>query len=175
MDNFLYDVVDIHGKKDNTLGSPAIVAAAMLGSSVFSDAELKKIAKTVKDKLLVRRGNNAFGVIVKDASERIYYGDSQYHEAVIWPRDTPYVARLFEITGDRDTVRELLISNLEHQMNEGAIYYNNELFSLPEGKNPEPHYPTSNYPVPVKNQIQYWSQWCDIYIENRNLLGNPTV
>ena len=49
-------------------------------------------------------------------------------------------------------------------MSEGALFYNQELFSRPCGNNPAPDERTRRNPVPVKNPIQFWSQWCDPYI-----------
>ena len=38
-------------------------------------------------------------------------------------------------------------------MNEGFVFYNSELFSPDKGEM-----------VPVKNPVQFWSQWVDAYI-----------
>jgi hypothetical protein len=61
-------------------------------------------------------------------------------------------------------VQELLKTNLAHQMDEAAVFYNNEMLSLAEGENPFPNPETARNPVPVKNPIQWWSQWCDPYM-----------
>ena len=61
--------------------------------------------------------------------------------------------------------REILINNLDHQMSECAIFYKQELFSPAFGNNAHPNGTTSQNPVPVKNPIQFWSQWCDAYLE----------
>lgn len=161
---FLYNAVDITGQIDTTVESTAVVAAAMLGNKIFSDKELLSIYSTMENRLVQRRDGKRFGIIVADTKERIYYGDEQYHEAVIWPRDTPYVIKLLEHVGKTDEIKEYLDSNLAHQMDEQAIFYNNELFSLPEGKNPSPTR-RSHQPVPVKNPIQFWSQWVDPYLK----------
>jgi hypothetical protein len=50
-------------------------------------------------------------------------------------------------------------------MTESAIYYNQELFSRPFGNNPFPVASVCDNPVPVKNPIQFWSQWCDAFVE----------
>jgi hypothetical protein len=50
-------------------------------------------------------------------------------------------------------------------MSEGAVFYNHELFSRPAGNNPCPDPHTHLNPVPVKNPIQFWSQWCDPVME----------
>jgi hypothetical protein len=101
--------------------------------------------------------------MTRDVKDKIYLNDNQYHGAVVWPRDTPYLIKYLKLIGERRMVREILESNLDHQMGEGAIFYCNELFSLPEGKNPSPT-ETKNYPVPVKNPIQLWSHFCDDYL-----------
>jgi glycogen debranching enzyme len=96
-------------------------------------------------------------MLVKKSSKRTYYGDAEYHEAVVWPRDTSYLLRLLRYAGapEKGTVEGLLRSNLNHQMNEGFVFYNSELFS-----------PDSGAMVPVKNPIQFWSQWVDPYIDD---------
>ncbi|MFQ6071156.1 MAG: hypothetical protein ACE5KT_00430, partial [Methanosarcinales archaeon] len=71
----------------------------------------------------------------------------------VWPRDTPYLIHILLKTGEREIVKELLKSNLDHQMTEGFIFYNSELFSPDHGK-----------VVPVKNPIQWWSQWVDPFL-----------
>jgi hypothetical protein len=50
-------------------------------------------------------------------------------------------------------------------VSEAAIGYCSELFSLPVGGNPSPG-PEAENPVPVKNPAQYWSHWCDPYLEH---------
>ena len=59
----------------------------------------------------------------------------------------------------------VLVNNLDHMVSEGAIGYVSELFSLPVGLNPHESGEYSRNPVPVKNYAQYWSHWCDPYIE----------
>jgi len=115
------------------------------------------------EKLLVRRNGKLFGMLCRNSRDKVYYNDYQYHGAVVWPRDTPYLIKYLRIIGREDLIKEILDSNLEHQTGEGAIFYCNELFSLPEGKNPSPTQ-TSNKPIPIKNPIQLWSQFCDDYL-----------
>lgn len=69
------------------------------------------------------------------------------------------------LIGELETAKEIVLNNLDHQMSEGAIFYNHELFSKPCGNNPEHVEATERNPVPVKNAIQFWSQWCDPVIE----------
>jgi hypothetical protein len=168
---FLYNIVtgDLK-KKDETETSFAVVSASLL-NDLFSDDELKRVWTVTRNTLLVLRkpqifGSKemkAFGVLVKNSSSRIFYNDRQYHEAVSWPRDTPYLIRLLERLGDVNTVKEILVNNVDHQMTEGAIFFNNELFGLPEGKNPYPSSTSSN-PIPLKNPAQWWSHWTDLFL-----------
>jgi glycogen debranching enzyme len=137
----------------------------MLGTDVFSRDELARVWDATRDKLLVERGGKAFGILAKDSAERVYYGDEQYHEAVVWPRDTPYLIRLLELLGEEGTVRDILDSNLGHMVEEQAVFYGSELFSLPEGRNPHPT-GDSQDPVPVKDPVQFWSQWVDPYLRH---------
>jgi hypothetical protein len=138
---------------DPTPGSPGVVAAAMLGLDVFTMRELEGIAAFAKNRLLRTKWGMPFGIIVRESDREVYLGDPEYHEAVVWPRDTPYLIRLLALTGDAPTVSGLLASNLRHQMEEGFVFYNHELFSGDDDR------------VPVKNPVQWWSQWVDPYLD----------
>ena len=153
----LYNLVTLTGKQDTTFGSPAVVAVSLLADeAVFTHQELRSFIRSVKRNLLVERNGLPFGILVKQSPKRTYYGDEEYHEAVVWPRDTPYLIRLLRYDPDpeKETVDGLLRSNLDHQMNEGFVFYNGELFS-----------PDNGAVVPVKNPVQFWSQWVDPYLE----------
>jgi glycogen debranching enzyme len=153
-ENILYNVVAIDGKRDRTLGSPAVVAfSLLLDVNIFSQSEVKEFINGIKENLLVKKNGLPFGILVKKSSNRIYYGDEEYHEAVVWPRDTPYLIKILRYAREIELVEAILRSNLEHQMNEGFIFYNSELFS-----------PDNGEMVPVKNPVQFWSQWVDPYI-----------
>jgi glycogen debranching enzyme len=171
---FLYDIVSLDlSLRDDTLGSCGIMAASLLRNLLPQDM-LESIWKATKDHLLISRRVTwlkrymgevlPFGVIVKDYGDRAYLGDEQYHGAVVWPRDTPLLIGILERLGATDVIRGLLVSNLDHQMGEGAVFYNHELFSLPTGRNPSPIKESADNPVPVKNPIQFWSQWVDPYL-----------
>ena len=155
-ENILYNIVTMEGEKDKTQGSPAVVAfSLLLDENIFSQSEIKEFVKGVKENLLVERHGLPFGILVKMSPKSTYYGDEEYHEAVVWPRDTPYLIRILRAAGEveNETVEGILRSNLEHQMNEGFVFYNSELFS-----------PDNGEMVPVKNPVQFWSQWVDAYI-----------
>jgi len=157
-ETILYNIVTMEGEKDKTQGSPAVVAfSLLLDENIFSQSEIKEFVKDVKENLLVEKNGLPFGILVKKSSKRIYYGDEEYHEAVVWPRDTPYLIRILQTGGEveKETVEGILRSNLEHQMNEGFLFYNSELFS-----------PDNGEMTPVKNPVQFWSQWVDPYIYN---------
>ncbi|MEM2925035.1 MAG: amylo-alpha-1,6-glucosidase [Methanocellales archaeon] len=159
-DNILYNAIFLDGKKDSVLGSPALVAMALLMDlNIFTEGEIKAFLEEIKKSLLVYRNNKPFGVMVKNSKRKIYFNDDEYHEGVVWPRDTPYLIHLLQKTGEVEMIKEILISNLEHQMNEAAIFYNSELFSSGEEKL-----------IPVKNPVQWWSQWCDPYLNFQMLL-----
>lgn len=156
-DHILYNLVSLEGQKDRTLGSPAVVAVSLLmDEGLFSRQEVEHFIASVKAQLLVERNGLPFGILVKNSTKRTYYGDAEYHEGVVWPRDTPYLIRLLRYAGaaEQRTVEGLLKSNLIHQMNEGFVFYNSELFS-----------PDNGALVPVKNPVQFWSQWVDPYLE----------
>lgn len=164
----LYNLVTLEHRQDGTHCAAAVEAAALLGEAVFTRQELEYIWVAARGKLLAKRhlaGESvAFGLVAKDSTERVFYNNQQYHEAVIWPRVTPYLIRLLRGLGQQATVQELLKTNLGHQMDEAVVFYNSEMLSLPEGENPFPNPDTAKNPVPVKNPIQWWSQWCDPYM-----------
>lgn len=172
-DGFLYNLVEERLELADPLECESTVtAAALLGESVFTRDELESLWRRTERVLLVRRrlggygsGSGAFGVLCKAEDQRIYYGDAQYHADVAWPRSTPYLVRLLGLLGRWETVREVLRTNLDHQMNESAVFYNQELFSRPCGNNPAPDPERCRDPVPVKNPVQFWSQWCDPYLD----------
>ncbi|HMK46858.1 MAG TPA: hypothetical protein VK436_09550 [Methanocella sp.] len=140
-------------RTDHMAGSPGVVAASMLGLDVFSLREMGTISAYAKERLLRTKWGMPFGIIVKESSRDTYLGDGEYHEAVVWPRDTPYMIRLMQITGNNEVIDGLLSSNLRHQMEEGFVFYNGELFSCDHDL------------VPVKNPVQWWSQWVDPYFD----------
>jgi hypothetical protein len=159
--DFLYSLVS-GDRKDPTESSMALVSSVLLDNHVFNKDDLERMWPSV-EKLLVRREGKLFGILCRNVRDRTYFNDYQYHGAVVWPRDTPYLINYLRIIGKNNLIKELLDSNLEHQMKEGAIFYSGELFSLPQGNNPSPMQGHSN-PVPVKNPIQLWSNFCDYYI-----------
>ena len=150
--NFLYCVI-MDNMKDVTESSMAMVSSVLLYGHVFKKNDLKRMWESI-EKISVRRDGKLFGVLCRNMKDRVYYDDYQYHGSVVWPRDTPYLIEYLKIVDKNYLVKEVLETNLQHQMSEGAIFYNNELFSLAEGSNP----------IPVKNPIQLWSNFCDVYI-----------
>ena len=158
---YLYSVI-VDDKKDQTESSMALVSAVLLYEHVFSREDLVRMWPSV-ERLLVKRNGKLFGMLCRDMKDRTYLNDNQYHGSVVWPRDTPYLIRYLQIIGKDELVKEILESNLDHQMKECAIFYSNELFSLPEGRNPSQTNDNSK-PVPMKNPIQLWSNFCDAYI-----------
>ena len=170
---FIYQLVyrgDDKELKDFTESSAGVVSIALLGDYFFG-YEIRNAWEVIKNRLLVWRkpvffdeGMMPFGVLTKNSNERIYMDDRQYHEAVVWPRDLPYLFKILERIG-RDSVKEEITKNLlDHQMSEGTVLYNHELFSLPEGENPREGALSSN-PVPVKNPMQLWSHFIPDIVE----------
>lgn len=163
-------IVPSQGLRDETVGSPAVVAVSALRGIEYDDEELKALWEIIAGRLLIYRKSVLldkkmlpFGILLRDTERVPYLGDKEYHGATIWPRDTPYLLRFMEGLGKN--VIGLLVSNLDHMVSEGAIGYCNELFSLPVGENPSPCLESRN-PVPVKNPAQYWSHWCDPYLDH---------
>jgi hypothetical protein len=167
--NLVYEDRKIH---DHLECEAAVTAAAMLGETIFTPAELEAIWQHARSTLLIHRrlsrcgrGRAAFGLLTRREDRRIFYGDGEYHADVVWPRSTPYLIQLLKMLGRHEVVHELVVNALDHQMSEGAVFYNHELFSRPAGNNPCPDPHTHLNPVPVKNPIQFWSQWCDPVME----------
>jgi hypothetical protein len=162
-------VAPSYGLVDDTAGSPAVLAVSVLRGLMY-EKELDRIWRKVSDVLLVHRrpvilknGWLPFGVVVRALEKVPYLGDQEYHGPTIWPRDTPYLLALMEHVGQ--SVEGLLINNLDHMIAEGAVGYCSELFSLPVGGESITRSESEN-PVPVKNPAQYWSHWCDPYLEH---------
>ncbi|MCD1294477.1 hypothetical protein CUJ83_05615 [Methanocella sp. CWC-04] len=155
---YIYDLVTTDDfvlgcRSDDTPGSPGVVAASLLGMDVFTLRELESISRIVKERLLRTKWSIPFGIVVKCSGRNVYLNDSEYHEEVVWPRDTPYLIRLLRLTGEKRLIDDLLLSNLMHQMEEAFVFYNGEIFSCDHDL------------VPVKNPVQWWSQWVDPYLE----------
>ncbi|MBI5225364.1 hypothetical protein HY989_05850 [Candidatus Micrarchaeota archaeon] len=148
-------------EKASELSSTSIYSAALL-STIFTNEEISGLIANFEP-CLVYKGNLLFGVLATNNSRRIFLGDDQYHSAVIWPRDSLPLHQLLK-TVDDPRANELLDSLLLHQMDEGAIFYNHELFSLPEGNNPCASAKELS-PVPVRNPAQFWSQWTQAFLE----------
>jgi len=170
--NYLYSIV-LNNKKDTTETSMALASAVLLHNHVFNKKDLENMWPVV-EKLLVKKRGKIFGMITKNVNDRIYFNDYQYHGAAVWLRDNPYLIKYLNIIGEERKAREILASNLWHQMDEEAIFYCSELFSLPEGKNPNPT-KISNDPVPVKNPIQLWSHFCDDYLDKKYNNNNKGI
>lgn len=157
------------GLVDRTKSSMGVVALAVLKDEVYGREGLEGAWRGV-EQLLVRRrlvelgdGWEVFGVLTRRDELRPFLGDLEYHGAVVWPRDTPYLLEVMKALSM--DVYGVLVNNLDHMVSEGAVGYANELFSLPLGENPHPAGKEPLNPVPVKNYAQYWSHWCDPYID----------
>ncbi|MEK6953780.1 MAG: amylo-alpha-1,6-glucosidase [Candidatus Micrarchaeota archaeon] len=155
------DMVDLSFEKSDLQCSASIYSAALV-PELFSDGEISKLISKFETSLVYRK-RLLFGILVRNSKNRIFLGDEQYHEAVIWPRESPALFRL--LTRIKDSrAPEILESNLKHQMEEGAMFYSHELFALPEGENYAPNADLLS-PVPVRNPAQFWSQWVWPYLE----------
>ncbi|MBI5228899.1 hypothetical protein HY991_02225 [Candidatus Micrarchaeota archaeon] len=159
---FLAHIVSDEFGKGAEESSMALCAYSLL-PDLFSKEELNAASRVAEEKLFVRRKGKLFGSLVRNLGKKVFYGDDEYHEATVWPRDNPYLVRLLLAVGERNKAEEILLSNLDHQQTEGVIFYNHELFALPEGRNPASS-GTSEL-VPVKNPIQYWSQYVQPYFD----------
>lgn len=146
--------------------SMAIVAATMI-PSIADEKFCYNLLADARKNLFTYRNEKLFGITVKNIkSPQPYLDDRQYHQSVVWPRDTPYLIKLIKASGvkDADNLEEqILLSNLEHQMEESTVLYNQELFSLPIGF--ENGSELKDELVPVKNPAQFWSQWTMPYAQ----------
>jgi glycogen debranching enzyme len=166
---FLYNlVVEDRSVRDSVDCEAAVVAAGILGSTLFSLQQLESIWRRVQAELLVRRrlvrlGDAwlPFGVLAMKLGKRVFYGDPEYHADTVWLRSTPYLISLLRSLGRHEEAKAVALNALDHQMSESAIFYNQELLAPPFGNNPAPDERTCRNPVPVKNPLQFWSQWCD--------------
>ncbi|MFP3235163.1 MAG: glycosyltransferase family 4 protein [Nitrososphaeria archaeon] len=156
------------GRSDWTAGSPAVEAMAVLRGTLHTIEDLSGAWAQVEPLIWRRRmvvlgdGEAPFGIAARDVERVPYLGDAEYHGYVLWPRDTPYLMEYMRsLSMDVDGI---LLNNLDHMLAEGALGYSSELFSAPLGGNPSPSGASGN-PVPVKNPAQYWSHWCDPYLE----------
>lgn len=172
---FLHNAVCVaSGLRDEVECEAAVMALAFLGRWLFEPRQIAQAVACLKKTLLVKRrllelgqGERPFGIVVKNEPSGPFYGDCQYHGDVVWPRSTPYLIKLLDYCGGHQAmIGDLLVNMLGHQMTEGAVFFAHELFSKPLGRNPSPVPSTERNPVPVKNPLQFWSQWCDAYLEH---------
>lgn len=167
--HYLVSILDTKtGKSDQEATSMGIVGLATT-HHLFTDQELQSAYTHARNLIINRRlrhlGDESmpFGMaITRQISP--YFGDPEYHRSVVWPRDTPYFIEFLSRLGFADTVSELLVNTLDQTISESMLGYTSEIFGLPVGKNPNPAEGSMN-PIPLKNPAQYWSHWCDPYVD----------
>lgn len=142
-------------RSDPAVGSAGMVAAAILGTDVFTARELSRIAQITKQRLLRKKWGLPFGAAVMDGAACAYLDNEREYGGTVCPGDTPYLLKLLRMMGDRETADLILEANLRHQMDEGFVFYNNELFSCDHDL------------VPSRDPVRWWSQWVDPYLELR--------
>ncbi|HEV51334.1 MAG TPA: hypothetical protein ENO31_02215 [Thermoprotei archaeon] len=154
----IYDALE--GRADYTPSSTAIMAHALLSrlGAFKEDALLDGVVNKlmVKKRIVGIEGYAGqwlpFGVLVRPFPGP-YLGDAEYHGAVVWPRETPYLLEVLSELGKSDVMKDILISNLDATASDGALLYVPELYSL-----------DGDELVPVKNPAQFWSNWVDPYL-----------
>jgi len=168
----VYAAIDVDKNlKDGTPSSTALVALSLLSDRI-SPRKLAEIWRAFLNPLLIYRRTvlvkpgtrMPFAVLVR-LPPRPFLGDDEYHRGVAWPRDVPYLVKLLDFLGDHHATTEILVNHLDHMVSEAAVLYENELFSSSLGENPSPEPGYAENPVPVKNPAQYWSHWCDPFLE----------
>ncbi|HDM37063.1 MAG TPA: hypothetical protein ENG09_07500, partial [Candidatus Syntrophoarchaeum butanivorans] len=112
-DGYPVYLMDTDGKVDRRLGSPAVVSFSLLKGILFEKEDVIRFLDKVEERLLVKRGDDAFGVGVVEG-ERGYKGERDYHRGVVWPRDTPYLIDLLRWVGREKMISEILRSNYAH-------------------------------------------------------------
>lgn len=140
-------------RTDPAIGSPGMAAAAILGTDVFTARELESIARITKERLLREKWGLPFGTAVLDGAQCVYMDSDGEYGGAVSPGDTPYLLELLRIAGDREIADRVLEANLRHQMEEGFVFYNNELFSCDHDM------------VPSGDPVRWWSQWVDPYLD----------
>jgi hypothetical protein len=165
---FVSDIVDCESNRRSDEPTSMGMAGMVMAIHLFNKDEVRTGYQNIK-RLMVNRtlrvlgdATLPFGVAISRRVEP-YLGDEEYHRSAIWPRDTPYLIRLLEHMGLEIEIRGILLNNLDHMLCEGALLYESELFGHPVGRNPHPSEGSMN-PIPLKNPAQYWSHWCDPYI-----------
>lgn len=165
-----FNLVFQEGSWDGTATSMGVEAVTR-APGIVPEGVLGKTWRTVQDRLLVKRtpvnfdrGRLPFGLLTKDVEREPFLGDRQYHGPVMWLRETVHLLRLLRLMGENSKAVDTAVNVLDHQMAEGALGYSHELFSLPAGNNPSPGEYSEN-PVPVKNPMQYWSQFVQPLME----------
>jgi glycogen debranching enzyme len=156
------------GRSDQDVTSMGIVGLAA-ALHLFKEEELQNAylhgRKLIVNRRLRHIGDESipFGMaITRQVSP--YLGDPEYHRSVVWPRDTPYLIEFISKLRLTDTINELLMNALDQMVSESALLYTNEIFGLPVGRNPNPSEGSMNL-IPLKNPAQYWSHWCDPYVD----------
>jgi hypothetical protein len=166
---FLASIVDSDTKKRDMEPTSMGLAGISTAPHLFTNKEIEGAYAACKKILIKRRlrvlgdGSLPFGIMITGRAVP-YLGDAEYHRSVVWPRETPYLIRVMEALGLESEIRGLLLNSLDHMLSESALLYSNEIFGLPVGKNPCPSDGSMNV-IPLKNPAQYWSHWCDPYVD----------
>jgi hypothetical protein len=164
----LASIIDSETKKSEKEPTSMGLAAISTAEHLFTNKEIED-AYAASRKILVGRRLRVlgetylpFGIII---SGRVlpYLGDAEYHRSVVWPRETPYLIHLLERLGLKEEINGLLLNSLDQMLSESTLLYSNEIFGLPIGRNPCPSDSSENV-IPLKNPAQYWSHWCDPYV-----------
>lgn len=169
---FLFNLVT-HDQciRDDRECESTITATALLGKRVFDEQELRRMLSSARKTLFVNRCSlgrkgkpTLFGVVTQNTPELVFYGDPQYHGQVVWLKSLPYLIRFLQLLDEETLIDEIIDNVLDHQTTESTVFYSNELLARPYGNNSTPNAYTSNNPVPVKNPIQFWSQFTDAIV-----------
>ena len=143
-------IVSLDGRAAQEAASPSLQALLMRQN----DGEKLKLAWIDFKKTVVTRGGKMFGVPVRETGGP-FRNDAEYQGRVAWPRESLFLYKYLVKIGLEKEAGEVLDSLLEHSVDEGTVFFCNELFS------PDP----SGEMTPVKNPCQLWSQWVSPFFE----------
>lgn len=137
--NYLYDVIDEHGKPDESL-RPNQLFAISLPYALLDGDKAFAVLEMVTEKLYTPVGLRSLPPedvhYVHQYGGDAWHRDSSYHEGTVWSWLLgPYIDALIK-TGDQQVRAKEVIENFKYHLNEGGIGTVSEIFDADA-----PHHP----------------------------------
>jgi len=137
--NYLYDVIDQHGKPDASLRPNQLLAISLPYALLEGDKALA-VLEIVTEKLYTPVGLRSLPQddihYVAQYTGDAWHRDSSYHEGTVWSWLLgPYVDALMK-TGNQQSKTKKVIENFKYHLNEGGIGTVSEIFDADA-----PHHP----------------------------------